>query len=321
MKRGNAIAGLVAALMVLTGGANAADLIRVANRGGAWDQIVPTLGVKAGFFKEAGIELEIFESDSSAAQMQAVTSKSADMAAVAISAFLPAAVKGVPIKIVSSQFLGASDLMWYVRSDSPIKSFKDLKPSNKVSFASNGSSTNITMLALLKLNGVTATPVAGGSDSAQLTQVMSHQIDVGSDTNGGMGVPEFQKGEVRVIASGADLSDFNHMTVRVLIANEDLVTKRRDVLKRYLQAYQKTVDWMYQDPKALEMAAEMMKSTPAEVKRVREAIYPKHAMNIGPVVGEALAIQQAVEFKRIDKPITVDQFNKLVDIVWTPDPK
>jgi NitT/TauT family transport system substrate-binding protein len=85
-----------------------------------------------------------------------------------------------------------------------------------------------------------------------------------------------------------------------------------------MQAYQQTLDWMYRDPQALDWYAEQKHVTLDVAKRVRDSLYAEAAIRVGPVTGIPAIIQQAVDFKRIDAPITPEQFAQYVDLVWTP---
>ncbi len=305
------LAGLPAAV--------ADDLVKIASGTiGDWDVSVPEFGKRAGIFHKHGIDVDVSYNDGSAPTMQATIAGSVDVGlGVGVAGFLAPAVKGAPIKIFTSQYTGAPDLEWFVRADSPIRGFKDIKDDTTIAFSSNGSSSNITLLALLAQAGVKGRPVAGGSQSAILTALMSGQLDVGYDSDGGLALGD-ARGKVRVIGSGADLPEFRDLTVRTNIARTDNLMKRRDVFIRFMQGYQETIDWMYQDPQPLQWYAQAKHVSAAEAQRVRDLIYPKQGMRLGAVHGVALNIKQAVDFKRIDAPITPEQFAQYVDIVWSP---
>jgi NitT/TauT family transport system substrate-binding protein len=152
-----------------------------------------------------------------------------------------------------------------------------------------------------------------------LTQVMSDQIDVGWNSDGGVSFREWRD-KVRVIGTGGELLNFRDLSVRTIISNDDNLKNRRDVIGRFLQAYQDTLDWMYGpgENQALQWHAEQKKISVAEARRVRDAIYPREGLRLGPLGGVELSIKQAVDSKRIPAPISVQQFNQYVDIVWQP---
>ena len=68
-----AVAALVAAWTMLAGGpAPAADrLVVTSGHQGGWDALVANFGLRKGFFKEAGLEVEIVDMDTGAPTVQA----------------------------------------------------------------------------------------------------------------------------------------------------------------------------------------------------------------------------------------------------------
>lgn len=151
-----------------------------------------------------------------------------------------------------------------------------------------------------------------------MLQVMARQIDVGYDGNGGLGVPEFERGDVRVIGLGSELTLMQNVTTRGLVVTAETLAKRRDVLIRFLQAYQKTIDWMYRDPAATQQYAEMNHARLEDAKRVVQSMYPEHAMQVGEVGGIDVSIAQGIEFKRIAQRPTAEQLAAAFDIIWEP---
>ncbi|MEX0853596.1 MAG: ABC transporter substrate-binding protein [Bauldia sp.] len=313
------ISGAVAAsLLVLVAPASHAAERLVVSSGhqGGWDSLVTAFGVRKGIFQEQGLDVEIVDIDTGAPMLQAVVSGSIDVAiGVGMPGFIGAVMKDAPLKMVSANFTGAPDLGWYVRAESPIKSFADIARDNTVGYSSNGSSTQIVLLALMKQAGVDGQPVAAGNATATLTQVMTGQIDVGYDGNGGMGISEFQRGDVRFIGSGADLESYRDQTVRGIVVTVETLAKRRDALIDFLAAYQQAIDWMYQDPVAYEWFAEAIKTSVAEAKTTVQRIYPRAALQLGPVQGLDRTIVQSVEFKRIPAAPTAEQIAKMFEYI------
>jgi NitT/TauT family transport system substrate-binding protein len=300
--------------------AAAADRLVVTNgHPVGWDTLVTTFGVRKGFFQANGLDVEIVEMDTGAPMIQAIVSGSIDLGVgVSMPGFMGAVLKGAPLKMISASFTGASDFVWYVRADSPIKSFKDITGNTTVAYSSAGSSSQIVSLALMKQAGVKGKSVATGSLPATLTQVMTGQVDVGYDGNGGMGVGEFQRGDVRIVATGSDLESFRDQTVRGVVVTDVTLVSRRDQLVRFLVAYQQTIDWMFQDPQALQWFSDNAQTSVAEAKRVVDLIYPSGALRLGPVQHLDRTIAQAVEFKRISEAPTSAQIAKMFDDTLVP---
>ena len=51
--------------------------------------------------------------------------------------------KGAPVRILGSNIRGVQDLYWYVKTDSPIKSFKDLNGGKQMAYSRPGSTTDL----------------------------------------------------------------------------------------------------------------------------------------------------------------------------------
>jgi NitT/TauT family transport system substrate-binding protein len=225
---------------------------------------------------------------------------------------------GAPVKMITSSFTGGSDWVFYVKSDSPLKSFKDLKATNTIGVASLGSSSYVIVQALLKQYGAAANVIAAGSTAAVLPQVMAGQLDVGADGNGLLRVPELAGGDIRPLAFGRDLDILRNVSVRGLVVRADALAANRDKFVRFLRAYQKTIDWMYKDPQAVAWFAERNGATLEDAQRVREENFPPGAMDVREIVGLDVNVQLALEFKRIDRAPTNEEIAHLFDPIWKP---
>ena len=104
-------------------------------------------------------------------------------------------------------------------------------------------------------------------------------------------------------------------TVRVTIANATDLAKRPDVYKRFIAAYQETIDWMYSsDPAVFDMYAKYASITPALAKTVRDKFYPKAMLQLSRVDGMKEMMEDAVAFKYIPKPLDQKQLDELLQL-------
>src|SRR6478736_6669619 len=147
-----------------------AEPLKVAiSQRGFWDSSFVEFAEAAGFFKEAGLEVEPFYTDGGAATLTTVLSGSADVGlSNGLLGVIGAYVKGAPVRVISEQMTGAGELYWYARAESGIKSLKDAA-GKTIAFSSPGSSSNLILLALLRQAGVSAKPLAAGGAPASLT--------------------------------------------------------------------------------------------------------------------------------------------------------
>ena len=152
--------------------------VAVAQRG-FWDSTMVDIAEKQGFFKEAGLEIEVLYTEGGASTLTPLLAGSIDVAmSNGILGVIGAYSKGAPVRIISAEGTGAGDAFWYAPTQSGIKSLKDTN-GKTVAFSSPGSSTNLILLQLVKQAGTSPKLVPTGGAPATYTQVMTGQIDVG----------------------------------------------------------------------------------------------------------------------------------------------
>ena len=312
-RHGGAVA--VLALAFTASFAFAQDTLKLAaGQRGNWDTSISEVGQRAGIFKKHGLVLEILWTQGAGETQQAVISGSADLGiAGGIMGALSAYSKGAPVRIISAETTGASDLFWYVPANSPIKTLKDTD-GRTIAYSTNGSSTHGIVTAFMKQYDLKAKPTATGGPSPTLTQVMSGQIDVGWSAPP-FGLKQLDEGAIRVIASGNDAAVFKGQTVRVNITNVQTLTTRKAAIERYMKAYRETVDWMYSDdPNALKTYAEFVGIPIEMAKRTRDQFFPKAAVDPDRIVGLDTIVPDAVALKFTATQLTKEQLAELIQI-------
>ncbi|MFZ0127367.1 MAG: ABC transporter substrate-binding protein [Xanthobacteraceae bacterium] len=279
-----------------------------------WENQAPTLGQDAGIFKKYNLVLENFGTAGAGETVQAVISGSADIGGgVGLAGAMRAFSKGAPVRVILPAFTGTSDLYWYVKADSPIKSLKDATDKNTIAYSTNGSSSNNIVLAFVEELGLKAKPTATGSPPGTLTSVMSGQIDIGWAAPP-FGIKEINEGKIRIIARGSDVPSLRGQTVRVLIANADALDKKKDAILRFVKGYREAVDWMYSDPAAVEMYAKKTNMAPAIIRQSIDEFQPKATMQSDELKDLNAAMQDAVKLKFLEKPLTPEQLKVFVQI-------
>jgi len=294
--------------------AHAQDTLKIAaGQRGNWDTSVSEVGQRAGIFKKHGLVLEILWTQGAGETQQAVISGSVEIGvATGIMGVLSAFSKGAPVRVISAETTGASDLFWYVSATSPIKSLKDTD-GKTIAYSTNGSSTHGIVTAFMKQYDLKAKPTATGGPAPTLTQVMSGQIDVGWSAPP-FGLQQLDDGKIRIIASGNDATVFKGQTVRLNITNAQTLQQRKPVIDRFMKAYRETVDWMYSDPSALKVYADFVGISEATAKRTRDEFFPKESINPDRVVGLDTIVNDAVALKYTTAPLTKDQLSELIQI-------
>lgn len=300
--------------LVVADSASALDKLKLAvGQRGNWDTSISEVGQLAGIFKKHGLELEIVYTNGAGETQQAVISGSVDIGVGAgVLGVLSAYSKGAPVRIISAEATGAGDLYWYVKADSPIKTLKDTND-KIIAYSTNGSSTHGVVKAFMKEYDLKAKPTAMGGPAANITAVMSGQIDVGWAAPP-FGLDQLDAKQIRIIATGNDASTFKGQTVRVNIANANYLKAHKDVIARYMKAYRETVNYLYTDPNALKVYSGWLKITEAKAKRTRDDFFPRAAVDSDEVVGLEGVVKDAVALKFTATEVTKAQLDELIQI-------
>ena len=312
-----AVAGAVGLMLagLMAAPAMAEDQLKMAiGQINNWENQPPTLGQDAGIFKKHNLVMENVGTAGAGETIQAVISGSADLGGgVGVAGAMRAFSKGAPVRILLPAFTGTGDLYWYVKSDSPLKSLKDLKPENTIAYSTNGSSSNNIVVAFVSELGAKGRPTATGGPAATLTQVMSGQIDVGWAAPP-FGLKEMKEGKIRIIAHGSDVPSLKGQTVRAIIVNADSLKTKKDAIMRFVQAYREAVDFMYADPKAISMYATKMKLDESLIKESIQKFHPKESIQSDKMADLDGAVRDAVKLKFLDKPLTKEQLAEFIQI-------
>ena len=310
------IACTIAALSLLAGISTAAadDTIKLAvGQRGNWDTSMSEVGQLAGIFKKHGLVLDIVYTQGAGETQQAVISGSVDLGiAAGVMGVLSAYSKGAPVRVIGAETTGAGDLYWYVKADSAIKTLKDTDD-KILAYSTNGSSTHGVVTAFVKEYNLKAKLTAMGGPAANITAVMSGQIDVGWAAPP-FGLDQLDAKQIRIIATGNDASVFKGQTVRLNIANADYLKTHKDVVARYMKAYRETVNYMYTDPAALKVYSDWLKITEAKARRTRDDFFPRASVEPDKITGLDTIVKDAVALKFTASELTKAQLDDLIQI-------
>ena len=312
----------IAILIAGTSASFALEKLKVAvPQKGFWDSSWIEFGEAAGFFKDAGLEIEVFYTEGGAQTVATVVSGSVDIAmSNGIAGAIGAYVKGgdaTPYRIIAAEMTGAHELFWWVKSDSPIKSLKDAGEDKTIAFSSPGSSSNLILLTLLKQAGSKAKPTPTGGVPGTYTQTMTGQIDIGWSVVP-FALKDVQDGKIRIVARAGEAKDLANQTIRANLANVNSLKTKREAITKFMEVIHKSIDWAYKDPRAIEIFAKNMKVTPDIAKKAVDEFYPKSAMQIGEIKDLGRSLQDALDYKFISSPKTAKDVAGLFDIVYKP---
>ena len=316
---------ILAALAILMAGTSASlavEKLKIAiPQRGFWDSTWVEFGEAAGFFKDAGLEVEVFYTEGGAQTIATVASGSVDIAmSNGILGAIGAYVKGgeaTPYRIISAEMTGANELFWWVKADSPIKSLKDAGEGKTIAFSSPGSSSNLILLTLLKQAGSKAKPVPTGGVPGTYTSTMTGQIDIGWSVVP-LALKDVNEGKIRIVARSREATELANQTIRVNLASVSSLKTKRESITKFMEVIQKSIDWAYTNPQAIEIFAKNMKVTPDIAKQAVDGFFPKSAMQIGEIKDLGRSLQDALDYKFISSPKTAKDVAGLFDIVYKP---
>ncbi|HET9686881.1 MAG TPA: ABC transporter substrate-binding protein [Pseudolabrys sp.] len=289
------------------------DLVKMTiGQRGNWDTSITHLGDKAGIFNKHGLQLEMIYTSGSGETLQPVIAGGVDLGlAVGTLGAIAAYAKGAPVRIIAAQATGAADY-WYAKNPS-IKTLKDTN-GHTIAYSTNGSSTHSVVRAFLDEFKLTAKPQATGNPSATLTAVMTDQVDVGW-ASPPFGLKEMEEGKIHLVARATDATLVRGQTIRVLVANADVLSKRKDVIERFIKAYRESIDYMYSSsPQVIADYAEFARVPEPMAKRVRDEFFPKGLVNPDQIHGLDSLISEAVNLKFIPAPLSKEQTAELIQI-------
>ena len=210
-------------------------------------------------------------------------------------------------------FTGTGDLYWYVKSDSKIKSLKDATPETTHRLFDQRLVVEQHRGRLRQRARRQGQADRDRRPSGTLTAVMSGQIDIGWAAPP-FGLQEIKEGKIRIIAHGSDVPSLRGQTVRLVIVNANALKTKHDAIMRFMDGYREAVDWMYSDPKAVEMYSKKIHRPVELLKESMEKFQPKETMQTDHFADLDGAIRDAVKLKFLDKPLTKEQIAEMLQI-------
>lgn len=297
---------------VLSAPALAADKVRLVNSTKVvFETEHPYTGLEEGIFKKHNLDVSVIHGSGGAASLQAVITGSQDVVwGNGVLGVLSAYAKGAPVRILGNNIRGVPDLYWYVKADSPIKKFTDLKEGQEFAYSRPGSTTNLAAIFIKDALGLKAKLVSVGGPSGSRTQLMSGQVATGWSVYP-LNKNLLREGKIRVIGTGKEAAGLNGVTIRVIAANVNWLNKNRPVAKRLMTAFDESLKMTYSSDKRLRAYAKRWKLNYEDVKTAPQDT-PADVSTIMPVAGLDKINQIALQNKKIKKLLTAAQLKELV---------
>ena len=103
-------------------------------------------------------------------------------------------------------------------------------------------------------------------------------------------------------------------TVRVLIANANMLAQRKEAVAHFMAAYREAVDWMYANPEAVAMFSKKTGVAEDLVKKSMHDFQPKETLQTDHMADLDGAVKDAVKLKFLDAPLTKEQLAEMIQI-------
>jgi NitT/TauT family transport system substrate-binding protein len=142
---------------------------------------------------------------------------------------------------------------------------------------------------------------------------MSGAVDVGYAVPP-FGLQALEEGKIRIVTRASDIPETRDQTVRLLVVTADKLSKSKDVIDRYVQAYAETIDWMYDDPKALAYYQDFAGVPPQLTKKAMSEFYSKEMLDPYRISGLEALMAESVKFKMLQAPLSKEQLAQLFQV-------
>jgi NitT/TauT family transport system substrate-binding protein len=225
------------------------------------------VGIKQGFFKEQGIELEPQFAAGGAAITPAVVSGDFDIGFSNTISLLIASSKGLPVQIVSQGVLGGPDLSkpWadlLVPKDGPVKSPKDLE-GKTIAVNTLNNICGVTINATLEEKGVDVSKL-------KYTEIpfpeMVAALEKGRVDGACVVEPFVSQGKAAGM-KGIDpfyAATAPNLTVATYFASKKLIGEKPELVDRFKTAMEKSLEYSQENPDAVRAALPEYTQIPKE---------------------------------------------------------
>ncbi|MBI3078426.1 MAG: ABC transporter substrate-binding protein [Deltaproteobacteria bacterium] len=276
-----------------------------------------------GFYGAAGIEITPVFTRGGGESIQVLLAGNAEVGVgTGFFSVIGPVGKGAPIAVISAEYTGA-DQFWFSRSDSPVKSVRDLA-GRKLGYSRPGASTHMIVLAVadeLKAAGLQPPALlsVGGPPDA-FTAVMTGQVDAGWSTPPFF-LQEVEEGKIRIVLRGDEVKAVVGITARVNYAHRKVLAERPEAVRAFQRARKQAFDWMYaRRSEAAEIWIKRadLKMPKAIVLKTWDMV-PREAVRMFAPKGVEQTLADALKLKFIREPLTAEQKRQMLAVEFAPE--
>jgi NitT/TauT family transport system substrate-binding protein len=118
----------------------------------------------------------------------------------------------------------------------------------------------------------------------------------------------------RMIARASDIAAIREQTIRVQITSASNLAAKKDVIARYMKAYNETVDWMYSSPDAVPRYLAFSGLAEPAVRLMLREFIPRESLQTEKIMGLGESMKDAVQFKFLSTPLSDLQLKELIQV-------
>ncbi|MGZ3282065.1 MAG: ABC transporter substrate-binding protein [Xanthobacteraceae bacterium] len=277
-----------------------AETLRIGKAGREAFSFVPVdIGVRAGIFRQHGLDIEIANFGGDAKLQQAMAADGIDIA-LGSGPGLAFIVKGSPVKGIAAMAGPPLLFALVVRNDDSVKNVDDLK-GRKIGVSTVGSVTSWIISEVSRqrgwgFDGITQVPI--GENAARVAAVRSKALD-GCIVDLASALNFVQRGEGRILLRFGDLvKDFH---IHVIFATDKIIAERPAALRGFLAGWFETIGLMRRDKaRSVEIASDVMGTDAPTTASIYDELMPMFS-DTGRFDPKALAVlrKSFVEMKTL----------------------
>jgi NitT/TauT family transport system substrate-binding protein len=117
-----------------------------------------------------------------------------------------------------------------------------------------------------------------------------------------------------MIGRASDIAAIREQTIRVQITNAQNLAAKKDVIARYMKAYDETVDWMYASAEAVPRYLAFSGLSEPAVRLMLKEFIPKESLQTEKIMGLGESMKDAIQFKFLSAPLSETQLKELIQI-------
>jgi NitT/TauT family transport system substrate-binding protein len=234
------------------------------------------VGIEKGFFEEEGIKIKsIMGSSGGGTTVRNVLSGKLPFGEVSTAAAIQSYLAGAPIKIIAGGVQSVSDVVYLTRKNAQFEKPEDFV-GHKWGYTSPGSVTETLSRLIFSSLGIKKDDVkmvATGGINEGLTLLEKGEVDSSLMLDPAYTI---EKDKWKTLFRASEYVP--HFQQSVIVASPQIIKEKPDLVERFLKAYRKSVEWVYNNPeeaaKIFAKSAEIDES--ASIHAVAEVASLKH---------------------------------------------